>query len=610
MKTPGFIRRLKDAITDYNRDFSERIFLILTIISECVVLIALIADIILGEHIGEILVLTGTVIFVPVITVLGLYKDRIKDSAKITVTLLVLLVMPLLFFFGGGLEGGSFIWFIFSFMYVGLVLTGRWRNVFLVMIILLSFVCFITAYYNPQLVIDHSRSMRFIDTYLSVILVGIVCFFMAMSQNSIFQFENKRAKKETERAEELTRSQNRFFSSMSHEIRTPINSILGLNELILRDPEVSNEVLKDASGIQGAGKLLLALINDILDFSKMEAGSMDIVPVDYNIGDMLSEIVNMIWLKATDKGLKFNVSIAPDVPAVLYGDEVRIKQVVINILNNAVKYTKEGSVELSVECESIDQDHVMLSFSVSDTGMGIKKEALPDLFNAFKRVDEEKNRNIEGTGLGLSIVKQLVDLMDGTVSVNSVYGEGSTFVVTLKQGVTDSSPIGDLNIHNQQVLKRDRYESSFRAPDGRILIVDDNEMNLEVERKLLTDTQLKIDTALDGKEALDMTLKYSYDVILMDHLMPEMDGIECLEIIREQTGGLNRNTPVVVLTANAGSENRELYNRAGFDGYLVKPVSGINLENALMNHIRKDKLIISRNVTRMSRDINTTESYV
>ena len=285
---------------------------------------------------------------------------------------------------------------------------------------------------------------------------------------------------------------------MSHEIRTPINSILGLNELILRDQDATEDIVKDASGIQGSGKMLLALINDILDFSKIEAGSMDIVPVDYKVGDMLSEIVNMMWLRAHDKGLGFEINVDPEVPTTLYGDEVRIKQVIINLLNNAVKYTQKGRVELRVDSNVADDDTVELSVSVSDSGMGIKKEDLPYLFDAFKRVDEGKNRHIEGTGLGLSIVKQLVELMGGTISVNSIYGEGSTFTFTIKQVVSDHTMIGDLDIHSQNMGKRSSYESSFMAPEARILIVDDNEMNLEVESRLLVDTDMGIDKAISG----------------------------------------------------------------------------------------------------------------
>ena len=609
MKIKQFFTDVFDAINDHERDFSERVFLLYTLISELTVFIAFVADIITRENIGELVVIGATLVLVPTITFTSLYKNRIRIAIRIIVAGLVFLILPGLFFFGGGVEGGGVLWIIFAFMYIGLVISGIWRKILLAILFILTVIFYLVQYNYPELVPSHTRGMFYIDQFLSIILVGMVCFTMTWFQNRLFTDENERAKKEAERAEELTRSQNRFFSSMSHEIRTPINSILGLNELILRDTTASDEIIRDSSGIQGAGKMLLSLINDILDFSKIEAGSMEIVPVDYNVGDMFSDIVNMVWLTAHDKGLRFDISIDPKVPSVLYGDEVRIKQIMINLLNNAVKYTNEGYVELHVECEEAEDDAVMLSVSVSDTGMGIRKESLPYLFDAFKRVDEEKNRYIEGTGLGLSIVKLLVDLMGGTLTVNSVYGEGSTFNVVLRQGVSDRTQIGELNIHNQQTIRRTAYESSFKAPDAAVLIVDDNEMNLEVECKLLADTGMRIDRAENGREALSMTLKMHYDAILMDHLMPEMDGIECLEQIRQQSGGLNRATPVIVLTANAGTDNRELYNRAGFDGYLVKPVSGDLLEEMMIRHIDADKLILGSRMMSMREDINTSSGY-
>ena len=608
--------RLKKLLKDYvdfiknpENDFNERVYLLLTFVSEISVFCGLVGDIVTGEDIKEILVIIATLFAVPIVSLVTLYKKKVHFAIRFIATSLVFVILPALFFFGGGVEGGGVLWFVFAFLYVGLVMSGRGRTLMFAAIFFLCLACYLIQYNYPSLVVEHSRSMFFTDSFISVILIGIVGFYMTWSQNQLFTAENERARKETERAEELTRAQNRFFSSMSHEIRTPINSILGLNELILRDDTASEEVIKDATGIQGSGKMLLALINDILDFSKMEAGSMDLVPVDYQVGNMISEIVNMIWLKAHDKGLSFNVSIDPKVPTVLYGDEVRIKQVIVNLLNNAVKYTAEGAIELHIESENKSEKLTSLSISVTDTGMGIKKEALPDLFDAFKRVDEEKNRYIEGTGLGLSIVKQIVELMGGNISVNSVYGEGSTFTVTVDQGITDISQIGELSIHNQLTVKRNRYESSFKAHDAKILIVDDNEMNLEVEKKLLSETGLEIDTALSGRDALKLAIETQYDVILMDHLMPEMDGIECLKAVREQSGGLNRTTPVIVLTANAGSDNRELYTRSGFDGYLVKPVSGEALEETLTKYISRDKLIISSKMLRMKEDINTTAGY-
>ena len=609
MRLIKFLKRISMAAIDPERDLYERVFISLTLMSEFVAVCALIGDFAVGENIGEIVAIIATVISVPVLTYVCVKKHKIKLAVRLIVAGLSFVLLPMLFFHGGGVEGGGVIWFIFAFLYTGLLMTGGLRIFVLTYLVILAGACYMIEYYHPELIHGHTREAFFFDSYLSLVLVGVLCFAMSWFQNRLFNDESKRAKKEAERAEELTRAQNRFFSSMSHEIRTPINSILGLNELILRDPSASAEIINDAGGIQGAGKMLLALINDILDFSKMEAGSMDIVPVDYKIGDMISDIVNMIWLRATDKGLDFRVSVDPNLPSVLYGDEVRIKQIIVNLLNNAVKYTASGTVELHVESETMEDDYVLLNISVSDTGMGIKKEALPFLFDAFKRVDEEKNRHIEGTGLGLNIVKQLTELMGGTISVNSVYGEGSVFTVALKQGISNHKEVGELNIHNQKDAKREAYEAGFKAPDAAILIVDDNEMNLEVEARLLADTEMVIDKAVNGREALDMALKRHYDAILMDHLMPEMNGIECLRALREQSGGMNRQTPVIVLTANAGSENRELYNRSGFDGYLVKPVSGESLENTLIKYISSDKLVLSSRVMSMGEDINTMSGY-
>ena len=609
MRLIRFLRSAFAAAGDPERDFTERVFLVLTFMSEITVFIAFIGDLIYRENHREIVVLILTLILVPTFVLVCLRYEKLRFAIRVIVIGLVFVILPCLFFFGGGLKGGGVIWIIFAFMYVGLVLRGRWRTIMFLLITLLTLGCYLAAFYHPEWVYQHSQKLYYADSFISLVLVGVLCFVMTWVQGRILSEENKRAKKEAERAEELTRAQNRFFSSMSHEIRTPINSILGLNELILRDQSASDDVVRDAAGIQGSGKMLLTLINDILDFSKIEAGSMDIVPVDYRVGDMLSEIVNMMWVKAHDKGLEFEVTVDPGVPTALYGDEVRIKQVIVNLINNAVKYTSEGHVGLRVESNDLDDDTVELTISVSDTGMGIRKEDIPYLFDAFKRVDEGKNRHIEGTGLGLSIVKQLIELMDGTVTVNSVYGEGSTFTVTVKQAVSDHTMVGELKIHDQQTARRSSYESSFMAPEANILIVDDNEMNLMVESRLLQDTDMGIDTAMSGKEALEKSLKTHYDAIFMDHLMPGMDGIECLQALRDQDGGLNRRTPVIVLTANAGSENRNLYNRSGFDGYLVKPVSGEAMEEILIRHIPADKLIIRNMMMGEGAEIRTSDRF-
>ena len=402
--------------------------------------------------------------------------------------------------------------------------------------------------------------------------------------------ESEAQKKELEG---LSQAQNTFFSNMSHEIRTPINTIIGLNEMILRE-EISDEVAQDAANIQSAGKMLLHLINDILDMSKLESGQMEIVNSTYNTADMLSDIVGMLWIRAQDKGLKFSVEVEPSLPSQLVGDEMRIRQVLINILNNAIKYTKEGSVKLSIQCENKGSNTSKIIYTVSDTGMGIRKENIPHLFDAFKRMDEDKNKYIEGTGLGLSIVKQLVDMMNGTITVNSIYMKGSTFIIEIPQEIADDTEVGDISEKSGGALRKD-YKVSFTAPKARVLAVDDTQSNLLVVTKLLRETEVQIDTVESGKEALEKTLSEKYDVIFMDHLMPEMDGVSCMHAIRDQIGGMSKDAKIVVLTANAGKESQILYANEGFDGYLLKPVSGEALEKELYHQLPKELVEVEDN---------------
>ncbi len=602
--------RLKKLFNDPSREFSEKVFILLTFVAVIVAVVALAGDLIYGENIAEIIVLTITIVMVPVVTITAVRTKKVPLMARLVSAFLIFIILPVIFIFGGGLEGGSIPWLIFSYLYIGLVVAGMWRLIFIMLLTAVIIFLFFLGYTYPELIYSHTREIFYMDLLLAVIEVGLVCFVMTWFQNQLFIQENKRAKEETRKVEELNRSQNRFFSNMSHEIRTPINSILGLNEIILRQEAATEEIRRAAGNIQGAGRMLLALINDILDFSKIEAGKMDIVPVNYSVSGLLSEIVNMIWLRAEQKGIEVRLEVDPSIPTELFGDEVRIKQILINLLNNAVKYTSEGSITLRIEKEEVKEDQILLMFSVIDTGMGIKQDALPYLFDAFQRVDEEKNINIEGTGLGLSIVKQLVELMDGRITVNSVYTQGSTFTVTLWQIIARKEVIGEVNISrlNSEGTGR-KYRPGFRAPEAKLLIVDDNTMNLEVEKKLIVSTEIQVDIATSGEQALAMTQAVRYDMILMDHLMPGMDGIECMQHIRKQYDGLNNHVPIIVLTANAGSENRELYSRSGFDGYLVKPVTGSQLEEMVMTHLPAAKVIRTGNKDLVRMQLNASGTY-
>lgn len=584
------IKYIKDHIAGSEYSLQERLFRLITLVGLIGLALGIAVGCFSGESLINLIAMAAGFVVLLVIVMIVFRTGKIQIGAIIVSAIALYIVLPFNFLTAGGIYGGGPIWFILGFVLATIVVEGKAKYILLIGGYAVFIVCYCIAYFYPELIGQHTLEMAYIDSLATLTVVTVVTCGMLLFQNSVYREENEMTRRQKKEIEELNRAQNRFFSSMSHEIRTPINTIIGLNEMIMRE-DVSDEVAQDAQNIRSAGNMLLSLINDILDMSKIESGRMDIVPVSYDVGAMLSDIVNMIWVRAKEKGLEFQVNVGESIPAHLYGDEVRIKQILINLLNNAVKYTSEGAVSLSVQCHRRDNDIMYITYSVSDTGMGIKKENLPHLFNAFRRVDEEKNRYIEGTGLGLSIVKQLVTLMDGDIEVNSVYTKGSDFVVTLPQKTIDDKLLGELDLEKKRKTSKERYRALFEAPNANVLIVDDNDANLMVATKLLKDTKVNIDTASSAAECLKLTEQRRYDVIFMDHLMPVTDGVECLHKIRAQAGGLDKNTPVVALTANAGGENRELYKREGFDGYLLKPVSGAQLEAELLRHLPAELVV-------------------
>ena len=572
------VKNFVHEILELQVDIRTKIFMLLTFVGLSALVVALIIDILIGETFIEILVLLITMVATPLITMIAVRNNRVQTGALIISMGIVFMIVPAVFFFGGGVSGGGIMWCSFGYLYIGLTLIGAARTVMMSILTLIIIIQFIISYLNPDLIAFHSRTQNYIDLVLSLLLVGFSSYIMVQFQYRLYLREYTKAKEQAERIDAMNKAQSRFFSSMSHEIRTPINTIIGLNEMTLRS-KADEEVIENARNIQSASNILLSLINDILDMSKIESGKMDIVMAQYDVGKLLSDIVNMIWVKAREKGLDFSISVDPSMPSQLFCDEVRLKQILINLLNNAVKYTEEGSVNLSVHCIRKGNGMVHVTYSVEDTGMGIRKENIPHLFDAFRREEEEKNRYIEGTGLGLSIVKQLVEILGGTVSVNSVYTKGSTFIVELDQEIADEKVIGEfdaLKIHSSGAGYE--YHQSFEAPDAKILAVDDNSSNLLVVKKLLGKTRVQLTLADSGAKCLELTLKNRYDIILMDHLMPGMDGIQCMKAVKDQAGGLSKEAAFVALTANAGSANQALYRREGFDEYLVKPVDPSDLE--------------------------------
>ncbi len=585
------IKKWFDIITDHRISLRERMFRIVTGI--CMIAIGFTLP--MGRSVWNILLMAASLVIIAVITKISIRKKCIHTGAT-AIAVLLLILFPITFFSAGGFYSGVPEWFVLCFIYVCITLQGKRRGVFFGLCTAETLLCYGTAFYSPGLALPNSQRSALFDSAFSMIMVGLLTSVLLMFLSRMYEEENALSQRQKKEIEELNRAENHFFSSMSHEIRTPINTIIGLNEIILRE-DISEEVAENARNIQGASKLLLSLINDILDISKIKSGKMEIVNVSYETGALFSEIVNMIWIKAKEKGLEFKLHVDPSIPSILCGDEVRIKQVLINLLNNAVKYTSEGSVTLSVRCERQTVNRVRVWYSVEDTGQGVKKENIPYIFHAFRRVDEEKNRYIEGTGLGLSIVQQLVELMGGEISVNSVYTKGSKFIVRLDQDIIDEKELGAFTLVSRaRAHDGEPYRQSFEAPEAHILVVDDNDMNLMVVTKLLAETRIQIDTASSGAECLKLTQNHHYDCILMDHLMPEMSGIDCLHALRVQPAGLCQDVPVIALTANAGSDNQLLYRKEGFSGYLAKPVSGALLEAAVLSVLPKGLVRLSEAV--------------
>ena len=426
------------------------------------------------------------------------------------------------------------------------------------------------------------------------------------------------------RAESASNAKSDFLANMSHEIRTPINAVLGMNEMIIRednraldvaesDPMLVQEALENinvyAGDVKKAGHNLLAIVNDILDFSKIEAGRMELAEAPYQLSSLINDINNMIMFKAQDKGLVFNVEADPSLPDELSGDEVRVRQILTNLLNNAVKYTEKGSVILKLRGKKQDENTLILTIVVWDTGIGIKPEDKEQLFNKFERLEMDRNSTVEGTGLGLAITHNLIELMGGNIEVESEYGKGSIFTVNIPQKIVSGSTLGDLQTRLKDNAPGNRpYKESFRAPDATILIVDDTRINLTVAVNLLKNTKMKIDTATSGEEAVNMASKTRYDVIFMDQRMPGMNGTEAFHKIRETENGASKDVPVICLTADAVIGAKERYLSEGFSDYLTKPIDNFALENMLMKYLPEEKVeLVNEEITEVSEDERSVE---
>ncbi|MBQ7765234.1 MAG: response regulator [Lachnospiraceae bacterium] len=424
---------------------------------------------------------------------------------------------------------------------------------------------------------------------LGITLLNLCFYLMVENPDAILV---DLLKKETQRADIANRAKTDFLANMSHEIRTPINSMVGMTEMILREDD-QNKIKEYAADVQGATKSLLSIINDILDITKIEAGKMAIVPVEYSLSNMLDEVTGMMDFKAKEKSLDFYVEVDQNIPDKLYGDDIHIKQVLVNLLGNAFKYTSEGCVSMQVGLKpESDEKQAQIYFAVKDTGQGIKQEDIDRIMIPYERFDINKNRNVEGSGLGLPITFRLLAEMGSKMKVESEYGKGSEFSFVLQQGIVENTTIAEVKKNkDEQPEQNYTYTPLFEAPDAKVLVVDDNKMNRKVFRALLSKTKIQVDEAASGAECLLMVRENYYDIIFMDHMMPEMDGIETYHKMKEMEEYPCKKTPVVVVTANAviGAKDRYII-KEGFRAYLSKPIDYHKLEKVIKTLLKKKLL--------------------
>lgn len=447
---------------------------------------------------------------------------------------------------------------------------------------------FIVLFYTP--IRSHMAqfySQTFMNRYPVLYFIDAFIVFVMMSSyqiSTVSQMEYEQKLQEAmNNAIAADKAKSRFLAQMSHEIRTPINAVLGMNEMILREATDPN-VRDYADDIQVASKNLLSIINTILDFSKIEDGKMEIVPAEYDFPSVVNNIINSVAAMAKGKNLELKVDIDPGLPVSLFGDDLRISQVVMNLLTNAVKYTEEGTVSFTVREASRNGKEIFIDVDVSDTGIGIRQEDMDKLFESFGRLDEKRNRGIEGTGLGIAIVTKLLEMMGSKLDVKSEYGKGSSFSFRIRQEIIDDSPVGKYTERFEKTVRQEVNRDYVYAPSARILVVDDNEMNCKVAKNLMKQNGIVPEFAFSGEECIKKLSVKFYHIVFLDHMMPKMDGIETLKILREKNL-ISEGTVVIALTANAVVGAKDFYLEAGFDDYLSKPIEIEHLELMLSEYL-------------------------